>query len=326
MIEYQAEVFENEGQHIDNFCAGFESIIDQYVNKGTQVVISGCESYTTSVMKANGLTPDTTGGLENFITDGLKKIYEMIKNFFKGIWNFFFGPSKTAQNAKKDAEEISDILKDTSFKKKFEEDMKEYAPLFTVDFKTERSNSNVWDKFNADQKKDIESYKLIDNAVNRLKQYFDLHKEAGKGISSAARTDLNKYRTKMTELLGGDAPKFTDYDKMMGSITAIQVDVANLKYNMGLANGFTSMVNEAKKAMELAERTFKEFERSVELIKHKAERQKNRDVEYAAQQALRLTNIAMQRSAHVLSVLARNLKIVKEQMDDIKSRRTAHAA
>ena len=86
----EEDVIESDLQHIDNFVEGFESIINQYRSKG-MVNYSGFESYTIGVMKANSLTTNVYNGFENFITDGIKKLWEMIKNMCKSIYQFFFG-------------------------------------------------------------------------------------------------------------------------------------------------------------------------------------------------------------------------------------------
>ena len=78
--------------------------------------------------------------------------------------------------------------------------------------------------------------------------------------------------------------------------------------------------NVSKGAAELfnyAENALKEIERAVEQIRNKAERSKDHEVEYKAQQALRLTNMATRRIAHILTVIGKNLKIIKEQMEII---------
>lgn len=86
----EEDIIESDLQHIDNFVEGFESIINQYRSKG-MVNYSGCESYTIGIMKANSLTTNVYSGFENFITDGIKKLWEMIKNMCKSIYQFFFG-------------------------------------------------------------------------------------------------------------------------------------------------------------------------------------------------------------------------------------------
>lgn len=100
------DFIEQDSAHIESFINGFESIIKQKSRNGF-VDIGGCETYTTGVMLANGVKfQDTYDGFENFIAEGIKKLWEMVSSFFKGIWNFFFGSDKKLENAKKDAKEI----------------------------------------------------------------------------------------------------------------------------------------------------------------------------------------------------------------------------
>lgn len=95
---------ESDHQHIMSFIDGFESMIKQYRENGS-VNIGGMEGYSVGVLRANSLQYDVTKGFENFIVDGIKKLCEMISDFFKAIWNFFFGSDKKAAKAEEDAKE-----------------------------------------------------------------------------------------------------------------------------------------------------------------------------------------------------------------------------
>lgn len=97
---------EQEHAHIVNFINGFESIIKQNTFKH-YIEVGGVESYTVGVMTAEGTAVNLITGAENFISDGVKKLWEMVSNFFKGIWNFFFGSEKKADQAVKQTEEIT---------------------------------------------------------------------------------------------------------------------------------------------------------------------------------------------------------------------------
>lgn len=84
----------NESEHIRSFVDGFESIAQQYRCNGA-VQIGGCEAYAGGVFSASGMeTMPVQGGFENFVTNGLKKLYEMVKAFLAGVWNFFFGKTR----------------------------------------------------------------------------------------------------------------------------------------------------------------------------------------------------------------------------------------
>lgn len=317
MLEYQEQIFDNDGQHIENFCAGFESIIDQYLNKGTQVEIGGCESYTTAVMKANDLNWDATKGLEGFLGDGIKKIYEMIKNFFKGIWNFFFGSSKVVSDAKKNADDIETILKDSKFKRSLDESLATSSMSFDQAMNKARRNGASLDELEADLKKDREASKMIDNAVNRITGVFSYKNEPDQANAGKYRDELDKFGSVMLELLG-PMYSYTSYNKLATSFGDVSLATIGTRYNSLRAESIVGLVAAAKVALVNSESALKELERTVEGIRHKAEKEKTRDTEYKAQQALRLVNLAMRRTAHILTVLAKNIKIINEQTEIIK--------
>lgn len=91
---------ENESEHIRSFVNGFESIAQQF-RCGSKMQIGGCESYAVGVLSASGLQSiPVQGGFENFVVNGLKKLFEMIKSFLSRIWNFFFGKTRWAIETK----------------------------------------------------------------------------------------------------------------------------------------------------------------------------------------------------------------------------------
>lgn len=317
MLEYQEDIINNEAQHIENFCAGFESIIVQYRNNGTQVEIGGCEAYTTTVMKANDLNWDATKGLEGFLGDGIKKIYEMIKNFFKGIWNFFFGSSKVVSDAKKNADDIETILKDSNFKRSLNESLANASLSMDLAMQKARRNGTNLDQLEADLKKDREASKMIDNAVGRIGAVFSYKIETEHANAGKYRDELDKFGNTMLELLG-TSYSYSAYRKLSEGFSEISLATIRTNYSTTRAEGIVALVAAAKVALVNSESALKELERTVEGIRHKAEKEKTRDTEYKAQQALRLVNLAMRRTAHILTVLAKNIKIINEQTEIIK--------
>lgn len=318
MLEYQADIFENEADSIENFCAGFESIINQYQRNGAQVQIGGCEAYTTSIMKTNGLNWDATQGFEGFLGDGIKKIYEMIKNFFKGIWNFFFGPSKAAQTAKADADEIESILKDGGFKKALDESLENADKSFNIAMDKIRSKSEDLDKLESDLKKDREASKMLDNAVNRIGALFSIKSDKGYDNPGKYQEEMDKFKTTLNELLPG-VNTFAAYSNLLSAFNSLGFSAIGTKYNHSRTKAIEELAEKGKVILGNSESALKELERAVDGIRHQAEKEKSRDREYKAQQALRLINIALRRVAHIMTVLAKNLKIIKEQMAIIKS-------
>lgn len=317
MLEYQEELINNEADHIENFCAGFESIISQYLNKGTQVEIGGCEAYTTTIMKANNLNWDATQGLEGFLGDGIKKIYEMIKNFFKGIWNFFFGPSKAAQTAKNDADEISEILKDSGFRSSLDESLKNSNLSFDLAMNKAKTKTTTLDQLESDLKKDREASKMIDNAAIRIDNMFSFGTKAKGDTKGKYADELSNFNSTLNDLLG-TGYSFPTYKKLLEGFGKLAQESISLKYQSTRAESIITITKIGKDTLGLAENALKELERSVEAVRHKAEKEKTRDTEYKAQQALRLINMAIRRVAHIMTVFAKNLKIIKEQMKIIK--------
>lgn len=94
MFETFEEVTKNESEHIRSFVNGFESITQQF-RCGDKMEIGGCEAYAVGVFSASGMpTIPAQGGFENFVVNGIKKLYEMVKTFLAGVWNFFFGKTR----------------------------------------------------------------------------------------------------------------------------------------------------------------------------------------------------------------------------------------
>ena len=96
--------FISDLNHVECFSEGFESIIKQYRSKGL-VDYSGNEGYCIGVMKANGYNKGIEHGFENFITAGLKKLWETIKGMCRAIYEFFFG-SKSGDDQCSPSEDV----------------------------------------------------------------------------------------------------------------------------------------------------------------------------------------------------------------------------
>ena len=99
---------DQEHSHIVSFINGFESIVKQHQLKH-YVDVGGVESYTIGVMRAEGESVDLVIGTENFISNGIKKLWEMVSNFSKSVWAYFFGSEKKAETAVKETEEIKKV-------------------------------------------------------------------------------------------------------------------------------------------------------------------------------------------------------------------------
>lgn len=114
---------ESDSIHVIRFIDGFESIALQLADSG-KVALSGCESYTIGVLKANDIKFSPYMGSENFIIEGAKKLYEMITALCKNIWNFFFGKGDDTTPVKDDlaviAEDENKVDKATKIKSKKE--------------------------------------------------------------------------------------------------------------------------------------------------------------------------------------------------------------
>lgn len=106
IIDPNLEELDSTLDHVEKFAAGVESILSQYRAKGS-VSYVGSESYTVGIFKAGGLQWNINSGLENFITDGLKKLMDMIKQMCRSIWNYFFGGGES------DSASIEDDVKAT---------------------------------------------------------------------------------------------------------------------------------------------------------------------------------------------------------------------
>lgn len=96
--QFDAEL-KSEENNITKFVNGFESIIRQKASN-TSVIIGGVESHTTGIMRAEGIGYNQYAGHENFVTEGIKKLYDMIVYFLKSVWNFFFGNTRWAMETK----------------------------------------------------------------------------------------------------------------------------------------------------------------------------------------------------------------------------------
>ena len=99
---------DQEHSHIVSFINGFESIVKQHQLKH-YVDVGGVESYTIGVMRAEGESVDLVIGTENFISNGIKKLWEMVSNFSKSVWAYFFGSEKKADTAVKETEQIKKV-------------------------------------------------------------------------------------------------------------------------------------------------------------------------------------------------------------------------
>ena len=110
-IDPNVEEFDSTAELIENFVEGFESIVTQFRNNG-KVNNHGFESLTIGVLRANGMQWNVEAGLENFITASAKKIYDMIVNFFKSIYNFLFGKEKKIDETQKNFDQIKNKLND----------------------------------------------------------------------------------------------------------------------------------------------------------------------------------------------------------------------
>lgn len=87
MSEYT--FIQEDNELINNFCAGFESLLDTRHSPNQFV---GNEGVCYWLMKASEL--ETHAGKENFLVDGIKKFWDMIVNSLKAVKNFFFGENK----------------------------------------------------------------------------------------------------------------------------------------------------------------------------------------------------------------------------------------
>lgn len=290
------DFIEQDSAHIESFINGFESIIKQKSRNGF-VDIGGCETYTTGVMLANGVKfQDTYDGFENFIAEGIKKLWEMVSSFFKGIWNFFFGSEKTAAKSKVDAD---DLLKT----------LKEHGNIID---KSLGKNYTDLDKLSGDLKKDAEASKLIDNAVKRIEKvlsYSPISKDSNNGHFIGRFRD---YQKNMVGLIGNDFPRAAT-DKLARRFGDLTVAAVDTRFNQTRASSIVEMIELLKPIITEAEDTLKEIDRTVQIIKNKAERANSHQEEYKAQQALRLTNMAMRGIAHILAVVCKNVKIIKDQ-------------
>ena len=105
------DFIDSDAEHIEKFVSGFESIIAQYTDNGL-VGFAGNESYAVGVLKASSAHFNIHKGFENFITDGAKKIYDMIVSFFKSIYEFLFGKEKKIEGTQKNFDKVKDKLSD----------------------------------------------------------------------------------------------------------------------------------------------------------------------------------------------------------------------
>lgn len=106
----ESNFIDSESDHIINFINGFESMISQYRERGDIYDQTGFESYTKGVMRANNLPLTPNAGFENFVTKGLSKLWEMVKNFFKNVFGFFFGKENKAKKIEENNKEIKDKM------------------------------------------------------------------------------------------------------------------------------------------------------------------------------------------------------------------------
>lgn len=110
MLELQG--FESDSNHIDKYVQGFESLIQKQKQYGRILEMTGAESYTATVNKLNDITQTPMHGMENFVSNTAKKIWEMITAFSKRIWEFFFSKNKNDNmTMKEDHEVVADELK-----------------------------------------------------------------------------------------------------------------------------------------------------------------------------------------------------------------------
>lgn len=175
------QILDSEVEHINNYVTGFESIITQYRNCGV-IRFNGFENYTLAIHKANELTLSPSAGMENFITDAVKKLWEMIKSFFRGIKEFFFGKDKKVEETKDAVKEFENNMR--KFEKELNEELKkvfgdstkvekgkEYYERCTKLYEVFKSKMDKADTIQAGIKELIELQKTVGDSFTVVEDY-----------------------------------------------------------------------------------------------------------------------------------------------------------
>lgn len=309
MSEYQEDEgnFESEGGHIESFAVGFESLIQQFRGTGNPV-ISGTESYTVGVLKAEGLQWDVTKGFENFISEGANKLWKMIVAFFKGIWEFFFGRSKKAKAYKEDADDLQRIIVDTKID--FEDLFRKTNNQLNESFKQSQAESERnREKDNIAIKKELD---IIKPTAERLDNIFNF-KPGSRGAELSK--SFNEYIVATTKYLpSANISELRKVANMMHSSVMSSAGVDHTFIGLTQIKYFSRTVSELAGS---AEKILKEVELNLNSAKRKAEKEKNHKTEYELQQYLRLTNLVMKRFGQTLTVSGNCVKTIKTHLLNI---------
>lgn len=299
---------EQEHAHIVNFINGFESIVKQ--NKFKHYIeVGGIESYTIGVMTAEGTAVDLITGAENFISNGVKKLWEMVSNFFKGIWNFFFGSEKKAEKAVTQTEEISK----TSDEVKSAISAGKVAPPPT---QTSEDMSKHYAKVARINKHVIKLNELLQKATT----YIDSDASMVDAIKQMKDELVPNVTGRMANLLGELAITGEKFNNAIAELDVVQTSVKGYKVPEGnrldaaTLNSILSMVNRHSSAAKKTIRELKLFlEGCGELITEVKNNGGMPDV--LASRILRMLQITQAKMAGKLKRLCSRIQEIKNECD-----------
>lgn len=173
---------EIQHDHIMKFIDGFESILKQ--NKFKHYVeVGGVESYSISSLHAEGIKCDLVNGFENFVTDGLKKLADMVLGFLKTVKEYFFGRDAKVASTEKKAEAIKTETKEIVVKL---HGIDKNGPHTTTITTTSQSSGEDVKKHYAKIDR-INNYgKKLSDLIAKTKNYFTGAENLIQAISSAS--------------------------------------------------------------------------------------------------------------------------------------------
>lgn len=305
---------EQEHGHIVSFINGFESIVKQHQFKH-YVDVGGVESYAVGVMRAEGVSVDLITGAENFISNGIKKLWEMVSNFAKNVWGYFFGSEKKAETAVKEAEDVKKVsaeVKSAVSSGKATTPPPPSAPPAEIT----KHYANI---------AKINKHALALSALMaKATTYFDPEQDIMSSMEQMKRELLPKAEGRIASILSDLAGAGTKMGVSMAALNNIQnefkayqvpqgnrVDTAALTKLLTLVNGYSG-------ATKLAVENTKDFLSICSTLVAEVKNQGSMD-EQLAGRILRMIQISQAKGAGKLKRFCRRIEEIKTECDILHS-------
>lgn len=305
---------EQEHGHIVSFINGFESIVKQHQFKH-YVEVGGVESYAIGVMRAEGESVDLIIGAENFISNGIKKLWEMVSNFSKSVWAYFFGSEKKAETAVKETEEIKKVSAEVKTAINSSKVLEPPAPSAPPAEMT-KHYSNI---------AKINKHALALSALmEKVTTYFDPEQDILGAVEQVKRELVPKAEGRiagiMKDLVGSGAKMGTSMaalNSIQNTFKAYQVPQGNRADKSSMINLIT-LVNGYSGAAKVAIENTKDFLNICSSLVAELKNQGSMD-EQLAGHMLRILQIAQAKGAGKLKRFCRRIEEIKTECDIIHS-------